>query len=142
MRIALKQGQDRSLEMVPRDSRLEKSSLTIRAFHARWLRLLHNCREQESGEVIRPPHASGFPATAPVVLPGAPVAGYPVAGINARLESLPLVPPAWLALGTMTAAIDARAPTGNGPTLVHRLNPIPHPGTILGEGQIAPPQLF
>ena len=45
-------------------------------------------------------------------------------------------------LGTMTAAIDARASTGNGPTSVHRLNPIHHPGTVLGEGQIASPQLF
>src|SRR6476660_6593147 len=44
-------------------------------------------------------------------------------------------------LGTMTAAIDARSRTGNGPTSVHRLNAIHHPGRILGEGQIAPPQL-
>src|SRR4029077_6371438 len=45
-------------------------------------------------------------------------------------------------LGTMTAAINAGGPTGNGPTSVHRLNPIHHPGTILGEGRIAPPQLL
>src|ERR1700730_2526128 len=45
-------------------------------------------------------------------------------------------------LGTMTAAIDACTRTGNGPTSVHRLNPIHHPGTVLGEGRIAPPQLL
>ncbi len=45
-------------------------------------------------------------------------------------------------LGTMTAAIDARARTGNGPTSVQRFDPIHHPGTILGDRQIAPPQLL
>src|SRR5207344_480177 len=45
-------------------------------------------------------------------------------------------------LGTMTAAIDACARTGNGPTSVHRLNAIHHPGTVLGEGRITPPQLL
>src|SRR6201981_3388215 len=44
-------------------------------------------------------------------------------------------------LGTMTPAIDAGARTGNGPTSVHRLNSIHHPGRILGEGRIASPQL-
>src|SRR5215470_5273978 len=52
-------------------------------------------RSKESGEVTSPPHACDFPATAGVVLPGARVADYPVAHINARLESSPLVPPAW-----------------------------------------------
>ena len=45
-------------------------------------------------------------------------------------------------LGTMTTALDAGARTGNGPTSVYRLNPIHHPGRILGERQIASPQLF
>src|SRR6478672_1116871 len=45
-------------------------------------------------------------------------------------------------LGTMTAAMDAGARTGNGPTSVHRLNAIHHPGTVLGERQVAPPQLL
>jgi hypothetical protein len=51
-------------------------------------------RSQESGEAISLPHVCHFPATARVVRPGARVRDYPDAGINARLESSPLVPPA------------------------------------------------
>src|SRR5215471_1299116 len=55
-------------------------------------------RSQESAEAISPPHACDFPGTARGVLPGVRVADYPAAHINARLESSPLVPPAWPAI--------------------------------------------
>src|SRR2546423_9489428 len=55
-------------------------------------------RWQESGEASSRLDACDFPATARVVLPGGPVRDYPVAGINARLESSPLVLPAWPAI--------------------------------------------
>src|SRR6266478_9893279 len=45
-------------------------------------------------------------------------------------------------LGATTGTVDAGARTGDGPTSVHRFDPIHHPGHILGERQIAPPQLF
>src|SRR5262252_10024684 len=51
-------------------------------------------RSQESDEVISPRHVCDFPATARVALPDARIADYPVAHINARLVSSPLVPPA------------------------------------------------
>src|SRR5437764_15191135 len=49
-------------------------------------------RSKKSGEAISPPDACDFPATADVALPDAPVRDYSVAGINAQLESEPLVP--------------------------------------------------
>src|SRR5205823_5134575 len=99
-------------------------------------------RSKESGEAISPPDACDFPATADVALPDARVRDYPVAGINAQLESEPLVPGACQPLGAMARSVDARARTGNGPTSVHRFDSIHHPSHILGDGQIAPPQLF
>src|SRR5436190_11400497 len=52
-------------------------------------------RWKESGEAGSPPHACDFPVTARVGLLDARAQDYPVAHINAGLESLPLVPPAW-----------------------------------------------
>src|SRR5438874_3880039 len=66
---------------------------------------------QESGEAGSRLDACDFPATARVVLPGGPVADYPVAHINARLESSPWSYQLGQPLGTMTAAIDTRAST-------------------------------
>src|SRR5438552_18814880 len=56
-------------------------------------------QSKESGAAISPPDACDFPATADVALPDARVRDYPVAGIIAQLESEPLVPLAWPAIG-------------------------------------------
>src|ERR1035441_9107338 len=48
------------------------------------------------------------------------------------------VPP----LGTMTGSVDACARTGNGPASVQRFDPIHGAGDVLGDRQIAAPQLL
>src|SRR5438874_10795922 len=52
-------------------------------------------RSKESGAAISPLRACDFPATTGGALPDARVRDYPVASINAQLESEPLVPGAW-----------------------------------------------
>src|ERR1017187_6290659 len=44
--------------------------------------------------------------------------------------------------GTMTGSVDAGARTGNGPASVQRFDPIHGAGDILGDRQIAAPQLL
>ncbi len=45
-------------------------------------------------------------------------------------------------LGAMTGSINAGATTGNAPAAVQRFDPIHGAGDILGDRQIAAPQLF